>query len=141
MQVIPKHAGFTLFEMLVVLVIVALISTLFMTRITTRPKATAPKVIQFLNDERSNALKRQKPTYIQLRRDSLYSTLTQHSYQFAGNLNDVFSGNDQSLPYKTLTVFFPDGTMTANDFTLTEGSTIYAISTSPFSNKIRFKLQ
>jgi len=135
-----QETGFTLMEMLIVLVIMGIISALFISRVSKKPKVLPPKIIQFFEQERSNSIKSQKTTHIRQYSNKLYSTLSEQSYPLnnENNAQHQFSGY---LPYNTLTTFFADGTMTARKFSLTEGPITYVISTSPFSNKIKISAQ
>jgi prepilin-type N-terminal cleavage/methylation domain-containing protein len=137
-----RQAGFTLMEMLIVLVIMGIISSLFLTRVSKKPKILSPKLIQFLENERGLAISQQKTTRIQRDQNRLYSTLSKHSYLLTDKLNKPEQNRKvpQLLPYETLTIFFADGTATARIFSLTEGTTTYEITTSPFSNKIKFSV-
>ena len=128
-------------EMLVVLLIVGIVATLLLSRTVNKPKRIQPEIISFLRDERANSLKLQQTTDIRRYTNRLYSTLSEKTYALPTAGQDDTPENPGLLPYTSLTRFFPDGTMTANKFTITEGSINYVIQTSPFSSSIKYSTQ
>lgn len=135
---IISQQAFTLIEMLVVLVIIGLTSSIVMMNTTRTITPQTPAIIQFFEQERAATLLNSQATKIQLLNDRLYSTTSKNSFSLPQN-NPVI--RQRYLPNLTLTTFYPDGTMSASNFTLQTETYNYEIETSPFSNKIQYTQQ
>lgn len=135
---IIKQRAFTLFEMLVVLVIVGLASGVVMMNTTRTIASPTPEIIKFLEQERAATLLTGQITQIQLQDNRLYSTANKNSFPLPQQKQRV---QKHYLPSLTLTTFYPDGTMSASKFTLETEKQNYEIETNPFSNKIHYTQQ
>jgi len=138
----PWHStGFTLMELLTVLVIMGILAALIAPRVTTLPTRTSPQIIQFLEHEMRQAVAKRRAVPIYYTGKSLTSPATHARLDLAAgeSIEVVYPKQDDYLPSYKLTTFYPDGTMTATEFRYLGANTSYAISVSPISGKIAYK--
>jgi prepilin-type N-terminal cleavage/methylation domain-containing protein len=113
-----KRAGFTLIELLVVLAIVAIIVSLILPRLTLPYRLPSPAVIAFLEDARSESLRRMETVRIFDEMDRLVAVPIDKSFALG---NSAARPGDQAgrrgvHPGNHLVTFFHDGTATLSSF-------------------------
>jgi len=129
--------GFTLVELLIVLFIIGLSSSIIILN-TSRPhKKQKPELITFLQQEYKKALLNSQIIEIKLVKNQLQSSssaILQLPEQKAAKTIQYLSDH-------TLTTFYPDGTMSASNFTITTKTASYDIKTTPFSSNIHYTIK
>ena len=131
----PLQQGFTLLEILIVLIVIGLTGSVVMMNTKRQDAKPTPDIVDFIEKERTASLLSGQTTQIQLQDDGLYATASQHRFPI---LKIKLNSGEQYLPTKTLVTFYPDGTQSKSSFTLTKESTSYEINTTPFNNKIQY---
>jgi len=130
-----KLNGFTLVELLVILFLIGLSSSILILNTSKPHKKQKPPIIEFLEQEYKNSLLTAQSIDIQLIGKKLQSSQNT-SFQLT---KEQASSKKRYLSKQILTTFYPDGTMSASTFNITTLSGTYVISTSPFSPKINYK--
>jgi prepilin-type N-terminal cleavage/methylation domain-containing protein len=134
-RVYRKGAGFTLLELLVVLALVAMIAVLVLPRFSARPQLTEPEVVGFLQAESAYAVNSGRANQVMLADGALVARDGEARYVFPeGSEITVHDPQaDAYLPYRRLTTFYPDGTMTVADLLVRSPGNDFEIRLSPFS--------
>jgi len=130
---IINQKGFTLIEMLVVLVVIGLSLGVVMLNISKKTQKTQPEIILFLEKQQQYAIQHKQRNDIQLKKGMIYATASRQHLPV--NSAPPF---DSYLPYRTLTVFFPDGMISLSQFSIYTDTNEYEIKTDPFYGKIRY---
>jgi prepilin-type N-terminal cleavage/methylation domain-containing protein len=132
--------GFTLFEMVIVLAIIATLAAVVAPRITQLPTRISPPMIAFLETARQQAVATGKSTRILIEERRLRSTATGEVYDLAPEetLQVIDLKEDSYLVERELTAFYADGTMATSRFRLTTPTVVYLIEISPFDRRVRY---
>lgn len=136
-----RSTGFSLMEMLIVLLIVGVLMATIAPRLSHRSTHSTPPIIQFLENERAATLSTGQPTEITLKGRSLISSATQAEF-ILGEGEEITVSYPPPSPFlqsHLLTTFYPDGIITATKFNLLSKQQIHVIQLSPFTRKIRYK--
>ena len=130
--------AFTLLELLVVLIIIGLTSSVVVMNTKPTVVSQTPALIDFLERERMSTLLNSQTTQIQLQDNRLYATASKNTFALPEKKQDV---SQRYLTDMTLLTFYSDGTQTASEFSLQTETHSYDIKTDPFSNKIQYTEQ
>jgi len=136
-------SGFTLMELLIVLMITAVLAALIGPRISKLPTRTSPEIIRFLEQEMQQAITKKAAISVYYDTESLTVPATGARLDLAAGegIEMSYPKADDYLPSHKLTTFYPDGTMTATEFRFVGVNTSYAITISPVSGKITYKTE
>ena len=133
----PVSKGFTLIELLIILFIIGLSSSIIILNTSRPQKKQKPELIIFLQQEYKKALLNSQIIEIKLVKNRLQSSsnaILQLPEQKTAKTVNYLSDH-------TLTTFYPDGTMSASNFTITTETASYDIKTTPFSNNIHYTIK
>ncbi len=133
-----RSVGFSLLEMLVVLLIVGLLAALVATRVA-RPPTHKPEIIHFLELTRTSAINSGYSIDLLLTAQGLATsdgeTLSISEEQV---IQVKYPKMNAYLTPARLTKFYPDGTMTAAEFSISSPQSQLDVTLSPFSSSIKF---
>lgn len=135
----PGSRGFTLFELVIVMVIVGALAALVAPRLTKLPRAASPDVVAFLESERTKSVETGTTTEIRLDGRTLTSSTTGAKLVLdeGASIHLIHPAANDYMPGVTLTRFYADGTMRATSLRVTSATSAYTVDLSPFAHRIR----
>lgn len=136
---LSRSRGFTLFELVIVLAIIAALAALVAPRVSKLPQRQVPNVVGFLEAERAKTVATGTATDIQLTGRSLVSRATAAELVLdeGTSIHLIHPKGNQYLDSTRLTVFYADGTMRAAEFRVQSDTASYVVNISPFEPRIR----